>query len=102
MGLDPINSNVIHTYGYTLDKLKTYKEAVVVYEHILKQTPSFPNVWYDCARSKIKLDVKNIQSCINDLQKAIELNPTYREKAKHEIDFENIKNNPDFKRIIEV
>ena len=102
MGLDPTNSNVIHTYGYTLDKLKTYKEAVVVYEHILKQTPSFPNVWYDCARSKIKLDVKNIQSCINDLQKAIELNPTYKEKAKYEIDFENIKNNPDFKRIIEV
>jgi tetratricopeptide (TPR) repeat protein len=102
VGLDPTNINIVHTYGYILDRLQTYKEAIIVYEHIMKQSPAFSNVWYDCARSKIKLDGKNIQNCISDLQKAIELNPVYREKAKHESDFEFIKNNPEFKRIIEV
>jgi tetratricopeptide (TPR) repeat protein len=102
VGLDPANINIVHTYGYILDRLQTYKEAIIVYEHIMKQSPAFSNVWYDCARSKIKLDGKNIQNCISDLQKAIELNPVYREKAKHESDFEFIKNNPEFKRIIEV
>ncbi len=102
VGLDPTNINIVHTYGYILDRLQTYKEAIIVYEHIMKQSPKFSNVWYDCARSKIKLDGKNIQNCISDLQKAIELNPVYREKAKHESDFEFIKNNPEFKRIIEV
>jgi tetratricopeptide (TPR) repeat protein len=102
VGLDPANINIVHTYGYILDRLQTYKEAIIVYEHIMKQSPAFSNVWYDCARSKIKLDGKNIQNCISDLQKAIELNPVYKEKAKNESDFEFIKNNPDFKRIIEV
>ncbi len=102
VGLDPTNINIVHTYGYILDRLQTYKEAIIVYEHIMKQSPAFSNVWYDCARSKIKLDGKNIENCISDLQKAIELNPVYREKAKHESDFEFIKNNPEFKRIIEV
>jgi tetratricopeptide (TPR) repeat protein len=102
VGLDPTNINIVHTYGYILDRLQTYKEAIIVYEHIMKQSPAFSNVWYDCARSKIKLDGKNIQNCISDLQKAIELNPVYREKPKHESDFEFIKNNPEFKRIIEV
>jgi tetratricopeptide (TPR) repeat protein len=102
IGLDPANINIVHTYGYILDRLQTHKEAIIVYEHIMKQSPSFSNVWYDCARAKIKLDDKDIQNCISDLQKAIELNPVYKEKAKHESDFEFIKNNPDFKRIIEV
>jgi tetratricopeptide (TPR) repeat protein len=102
IGLDPANINIVHTYGYILDRLQTHKEAIIVYEHIMKQSPSFSNVWYDCARAKIKLDDKNIQNCISYLQKAIELNPVYKEKAKHESDFEFIKNNPDFKRIIEV
>jgi tetratricopeptide (TPR) repeat protein len=102
IGLDPANINIVHTYGYILDRLQTHKEAIIVYEHIMKQSPSFSNVWYDCARAKIKLDDKNIQNCISYLQKAIELNPVYKEKAKHESDFEFIKNNPDFKRIIEI
>jgi tetratricopeptide (TPR) repeat protein len=102
IGLDPTNINIIHTYGYILDRLQTYKEAILVYEHIMKQSPAFSNVWYDCARSEIKLNDKNIQNCIDYLQKAIELNPVYKEKAKHEIDFKLIKNNPEFKRIIEV
>ncbi|MER5190117.1 MAG: tetratricopeptide repeat protein [Candidatus Nitrosocosmicus sp.] len=100
IGLDPTNNNIMHTYGYTLDKLKTYEEAIVVYEHIIKQKPLFSNVWYDCARSKIKLNDKNIHSCIYNLQKAIDLNPAYKEKAKDEIDFQDIKNNPDFKKIL--
>ena len=49
---------------------------------------------------KIKLDIKNIQICISDLQKAIELDPIYKEKAKYEIDFEEIRNNPDFRKIL--
>jgi tetratricopeptide (TPR) repeat protein len=101
IGLDPTNNNIMYTYGYTLDKLKTYEEAILVYEHIIKQKPSFSNVWYDCARSKIKLDDKDIQSCIYNLQKAIELNPDYKEKAKHEIDFQDIRNYSEFKKILE-
>src|SRR5919112_1579039 len=100
IGLDPTNNDIMHTYGNALDKLKTYEEAILVYEHIIKQKPTFPTVWYDCARSKIKLDIKNMQSCISDLQKAIELDPIYKEKAKYEIDFEEIKNNPDFRKIL--
>ena len=100
IGLDPTNNDIMHTYGNTLDKLKTYEEAILVYEHIIKQKPTFPTVWYDCARSKIKLDIKNMQSCILDLQKAIELDPRYKEKAKYETDFEEIRNNPDFRKIL--
>jgi hypothetical protein len=41
-----------------------------------------------------------MQSCILDLQKAIELDPRYKEKAKYETDFEEIRNNPDFRKIL--
>ncbi|MGN6630323.1 MAG: tetratricopeptide repeat protein [Candidatus Nitrosocosmicus sp.] len=100
IGLDPTNHEIMYTYGNTLYNLETYEEAVLVYEHIIKQKPTFSNVWYDCARSKIKLGNDNIESCISDLQKAIDLDPAYKEKARYEMDFKEIKDNPDFKRIL--
>jgi tetratricopeptide (TPR) repeat protein len=100
IGLDPTNHNIMYTYGYTLYKLQIYKEAILVYEHLVKQRPSFANAWYDCARSKIKLDDKNIHKCIYDLQKAIDLNPDYKEKAKCEIDFQDFKNDSEFRKIL--
>ena len=90
----------MYTYGYTLYKLETYESAILVYEHLIKQKPSFANAWYDCARSKIKLDDKNIHKCIYDLQKAIDLNPEYKEKAKYEIDFQDFINHSEFKKIL--
>ena len=42
----------MYTYAYVLHKLKIYEEAIIVYEHLIKQNPDHAKAWYGCARTK--------------------------------------------------
>ncbi|HXT83995.1 MAG TPA: tetratricopeptide repeat protein [Verrucomicrobiae bacterium] len=101
IGLDPTNGNIMYTYAHVLYKLKIYEEAIIVYEHIIKQNPDHAKAWYGCARTKSVQNDNNIQKCIYDLQKAIDLNSIYKDLAKDEPDFIKFKDHIEFKKILD-
>ncbi|HEY6534227.1 MAG TPA: tetratricopeptide repeat protein [Candidatus Nitrosocosmicus sp.] len=101
IGLDPTNGNIMYTYAYVLHKLKIYEEAIIVYEHLIKQNPNHAKAWYGCARTKSVQNDNDIQKCIYDLQKAIDLNTTYKDLAKDEPDFIKFKDHIEFRKILD-
>ena len=83
--------------GLALHFLEKYTDAISCYDSILKQRPDSTTTLYFKASSLVK--DKNIQSGLEVLTKAVKLNPSLRIKAKHDIDFQEIKTNNEFKKI---
>lgn len=68
------------------------------YDKILKDDPKDANALYDKACAKSLLNEE--QDAIVLLKQAIELEPKCKQSAKTDKDFENIKNNEEFKKLI--
>ena len=73
------------------------EKALRVFHTALELKPDDPSVTYNIACLYAKDGQK--EDAISWLKKAIELNPTYRMKAIIDVDFENIKNDIEFKKI---
>jgi tetratricopeptide (TPR) repeat protein len=87
--------------GVALDNLGKYEEAITSYDIALNINPNFYQAWYNKACSYAVL--QNIEQAIYNLQKAINLNPdpeAYREWAKTNPIFDNIRNDPRFQALL--
>jgi len=76
------------------------KKAIDYYEQALKIDPEDESVWYNKACAHSLMNKKS--EALADLKLAIELNPSYRESAKSDKDFEKLWEDQDFKDIIAV
>lgn len=86
--------------GITLSNLGRYEEAISSYDKAIEIKSSDPSAYYNkaCAYSL----QKQIKLALENLQKAIQLNPEkYREMAKTDSDFDNIRHNPRFQALIQ-
>jgi len=76
------------------------KKAIDYYEQALKIDPEDESVWYNKACAHSLMNKKS--EAIADLKLAVELNPSYRESAKSDKDFEKLWEDQYFKDIIAV
>ena len=86
--------------GIVLGNLCRYEEAITSYEKALEFKPDDPNPYFNkaCAYSL----QNQIELALENLQKAIQLNPEkYREMAKTDSEFDNIRHDPRFQALIQ-
>lgn len=96
--LNPKDAGAYNNRGAAYSALGKYNEAIVDLNKAIELDPKYANSYYNRARSYSKTG--DVKSALQDLYKAIQLKPTYKDKANTEKDFENIRNNPDFKKLI--
>lgn len=97
--LRPDDPNTLHNRGIIYSHLKRYDEALADFNHSLELKPDDPAILYDLA-CLFSLWGKT-DNVLAYLEKAIEKAEKYREMAKTDEDFGNIREDPRFKILIE-
>ncbi|MGD1808877.1 tetratricopeptide repeat protein [Dapis sp. BLCC M126] len=94
-------SDAWNNRGVSLMKLGIYGEAIACFDNAVKIKPDFFSAWYNQARCySLKGEV---EVSLKSLEKAISLNGgNCQEMAKNESDFENIRDNELFQKLIAV
>nr|WP_242053580.1 tetratricopeptide repeat protein [Nostoc sp. FACHB-888] len=94
----PDSSNILFAKGNALFDLVRLEEAIASYDQALNFKPDKDEAWYNKAccyglQGSINLAIENLQQAIN-------LNPEYREMAKTDADFDNIREYQQFQDLI--
>jgi tetratricopeptide (TPR) repeat protein len=85
--------------GIALGNLGRYEEAVASYDKSLEIKPDNDAAWYNKAYTYALQG--HVDQAIENLQQAINLNPEYREMAKTDLDFDKIRDDQQFKALIQ-
>jgi len=97
--LRPDNAHTLHNRGITYLHLKRYDDAITDFKHSLELRPDDPSSLYNVA-CLFSIQGKSDDALVY-LEKAITLDKKYKEKAKTDEDFANIRDDPRFKKLIE-
>ena len=97
--LKPDDDQAWNNRGIVLDNLQRYEEALASYDKALELNPDDDDTWYN--KACVYSLQKNVDLAIENLAQAINLNPEYREMAKTDSNFDNIREEPKFKALIE-
>jgi tetratricopeptide (TPR) repeat protein len=96
--LKPDYPKVLSNRGAAYSQLKKYNEAITDFNRAFKLKPDYPSALYNLAC------LFSVQSKTDDalkyLEKAISKDKKYKEMAKKDKDFDNIRNDPRFKKLI--
>lgn len=84
--------------GLSLHFLTRWNEALVCYDKVLTLRENNPLTLYHKASTLVKKG--QIKEGLNILKKLIEIDYSFKVKAKFDVDFQEIKNLTDFKKII--
>ncbi len=85
--------------GVVLEKLNRYEDALQSYDKALKLKPDNDQDWYN--KACVYSLQNSVDLAVENLAQAINLNRECREYAKTDSDFDNIRENPKFKALIE-
>ncbi len=97
--LKPNDAAALAEKGIALTRLGRYDEALTALEKAMELEPNDALVRYKLARFySIK---ENKEKWFSNLKKAIELDKSYKEKAKTDKDFEKLWDDADFKKLVE-
>ena len=94
---EPCNNIALINKGLALHFLEKFSDAIICYDSILNEKPNSTITLYFKASSLIKKG--ELEEGLDILRKVIKMDPTMRIKAKHDIDFQDIKTNNEFKKI---
>jgi hypothetical protein len=75
-----------------------YVAAQEMFERALKREPEAAHIHYGLAATRSRLG--SIQTALESLQRALELQPTLRLRAQHDQDLTVLRNDPDFERLV--
>jgi tetratricopeptide (TPR) repeat protein len=78
---------------------KQYKEAIESFNKTIEIEQKYHRAWYD--RAECYAIIQEVDLAIKDLKQAIDLNHEYKTKAKTNNYFEKIRENEQFKKLIE-
>ena len=98
LGIEPKNSLALVNKGLALHYLEKYHDTISCYDIILEDKPKSALVLYNKASSLIKND--QISQGLEILAQAIDVDFSYKYKAKSDADFEGIRKTNEFKRIV--
>ncbi|WP_268542157.1 tetratricopeptide repeat protein [Candidatus Nitrosotenuis cloacae] len=96
--IEPENALAQVNKGLALHYLERYDDAILCYDKILESKPSNSIALYNKASSLIRQN--RIDVGFETLQKAIDVDFSCKYKARHDIDFEAVRKNNDFKRLV--
>jgi tetratricopeptide (TPR) repeat protein len=75
-----------------------YVSALELFERALKREPQAAHIHYGLAATRARLGSDEL--ALQSLQKALELQPTLRVRAQHDHDFIQLRNDPEFDRLV--
>ncbi len=94
LNIDQNDPNLWNDIGITYLKLKNFDQAILSFEQSRKIDKSLPDPYYNLSCSySLK---KDTDSALKYLQKAIKLNPEFKNKALKDPDFDNIRDTAKF------
>jgi tetratricopeptide (TPR) repeat protein len=96
--LEPHNILALVNKGLALHYLEKYDEAISCYDEVLGQKPDNAIALYNKASSLIRQNMTS--RGLAALEQAIKLDFSYKVKARFDVDFENMRKNADFKRLV--
>ena len=79
-------------------RLNRLDEAIQCSDKAIELDPSYANAWYN--RSCYMVKKGEINEALKNLEEAIRLDKTYMESAKTDKDFDSIRNDERFKKLI--
>lgn len=97
--LNPHDPKTWFNKGITLGNLKRNNEELAAYGKAIELNPDGPDAWFNKACC-FSLN-GDTSLAIQNLKQSIDIDSTFRDKAKKDPDFDNIRNNTGFKEIIE-
>ena len=89
----------LYNRGTTYSKMERYEEALADYNQALKIKPDFPEAVYN--KACLFSLMHKPKDAIALLEKAIGLDEKHRQMATTDSDFDNIRDDPRFKKLIE-
>ena len=84
--------------GYVLFKLNRANEALLCSNKAIELDPLDANAWYN--RSSYLVKKGELNEAIENLKEAIRLDNKYEESAKIDKDFDSIRNDARFKKLV--
>ena len=98
--INPKNTLALINKGLSFHYLGQYDDAISCYDKILEINPHHANTLYHKACS-IALQ-NDASQAINLLEKAISKDPTFRAKADRDLDFINLRQSEQFKKLVKI
>ncbi len=96
--LKPDFSEAYSNRGVALGNLSRYEEAILSHDKAIKLKPDTPSSWYN--RACCYALQENVEKTVLDLKKAIDLDSAYREQAKSDSDFNKIRHDERFQKLL--
>ncbi|MCH7510921.1 MAG: tetratricopeptide repeat protein, partial [Chloroflexi bacterium] len=84
--------------GVALGDMGRYQEALQTYERALQLRPDNPGTLYN--RACLYSLWSKPDEALEDLRRAIGADPEYRDKARTDSDFDNIRDDPRFRELV--
>lgn len=97
--IEPDDYAAWNNRGVVLHILGRYEEAIASFQKSLAINPNNAGAYYNIARCHAQQN--NLSFAIENLSQSIALDPELRELAKTDSDFDNIRDNPQFKTLLQ-
>lgn len=98
LSLDPNNIPILTEQGLIFQKKGMMDKAIANCDKIIKLEPNNALAYYN--RSCFNCNINKIEKALYDLEKAVELDSGFKELAKKDEDFDEIRDMPRFKELI--
>jgi len=82
----------------SLELMGRFEESLKKYDDAMAINPNDPWTYY--GKASIYARQNKLSACLADLQKAIAIDPSVKEHARHEKDFNNVRNTPGFQQLM--
>lgn len=96
--IDPNNAIVYNNKGIALKTLGEHEAAIEEYDKALGVDPNYALAWYN--KSSVLAPMGNKDDALKNLEQAIKLDKLYIESARTDKDFDSIRNDKRFKKLI--
>ncbi len=96
--IEPRNVLALINRGLALHYLAQYDEAITCFDKVLKLKPNNTTALYNKASSLVKQG--RVENSLEILKHTIKIDHSFKYKAKFDVDFEHIKTNNDFKKLV--
>ena len=98
--IKPKHTLALINKGLSFHYLRQYDNSISCYDEILETNPQHANTLYHKACTKALQN--NAGEAINLLEKAISVDLAFKAKANRDLDFINIRENSQFKKLVEI